>query len=94
MKRSFLALLLILIIHSASKAGNYSDTSSVLGRWDITVNISGKDFPSSTYITLIKRNDQYIQPTGADRLIAGDRLLVLSGNEEDLQEVLDMLSEK
>jgi NhaP-type Na+/H+ and K+/H+ antiporter len=39
-------------------------------------------FPSSTYITLIKRNDQYIQPTGADRLMAGDRLLVLSGNEE------------
>jgi hypothetical protein len=46
MKRSFIALLLILIIHSVSKAGNYSDTSSVLGRWDITVNISGKDFPS------------------------------------------------
>ena len=51
-------------------------------------------FPSSTYITLIKRNDQYIQPTGADRLMAGDRLLVLSGNEEELQEALDMLSEK
>ena len=51
-------------------------------------------FPSSTYITLIKRNDQYIQPTGADRLLAGDRLLVLSGNEEELQEALDMLSEK
>jgi len=51
-------------------------------------------FPSSTYITLIKRNDQYIQPTGADKLLAGDRLLVLSGNEEELQEALDMLSEK
>lgn len=51
-------------------------------------------FPSSTYITLIKRNDQYIQPTGADRLMAGDRLLVLSGSEEELQEALDMLSEK
>jgi hypothetical protein len=26
--------------------------------------------------------------------MAGDRLLVLSGNEEELQEALDMLSEK
>ncbi len=51
-------------------------------------------FPASTYITLIKRNDKYIQPTGADRLMAGDRLLVLSGNEAELQEALDMLSEK
>ncbi len=51
-------------------------------------------FPSSTYITLIKRNEKYIQPTGADRLLAGDRLLVLSGNEAELQEALDMLSEK
>ncbi len=51
-------------------------------------------FPSSTYITLIKRKEKYIQPTGADRLLAGDRLLVLSGNEAELQEALDMLSEK
>jgi hypothetical protein len=40
---NFIVLSLIL---SVTKAGNYSDTSSVLGRWDITVNISGKDFPS------------------------------------------------
>ena len=29
-----------------SKANNYSDTSSVLGRWDITMNIAGREFPS------------------------------------------------
>src|SRR5258705_9609711 len=46
MKRSLLILLFFLIIQSVIKAGNYSDTSSVVGRWDITVNISGKDFPS------------------------------------------------
>jgi cell volume regulation protein A len=51
-------------------------------------------FPSSTYITLIKRNEKYIQPTGADKLMAGDRLLVISDNEEELREFLDMLSEK
>jgi hypothetical protein len=43
---------------------------------------------------LIKRDGKYIQPTGSDRLMAGDRLLVLSGNEEELQDALDMLSEK
>ena len=46
MKRSFLILLYLIIILSVTKAENYSDTSSVLGRWDINVNISGKDFPS------------------------------------------------
>lgn len=33
-------------IASFSKANSLSDTSLVLGRWDITMNISGKDFPS------------------------------------------------
>lgn len=42
----------------------------------------------------IKREGQYIQPTGADKLMAGDRLPGLSGNEEELHEALDMLSEK
>ena len=46
MKRSLLTLLFSLIILSVIKAENYSDTSSVLGRWDITVNISGRDLPS------------------------------------------------
>jgi len=46
MKRSFLTLLFLLFILSVTKAENYSDTSYVLGRWDITVNISGKDLPS------------------------------------------------
>src|SRR6187549_1728257 len=46
MKRSFIALLICLIILPVIKGENYSDTSSVLGRWDITINISGKDFPS------------------------------------------------
>jgi hypothetical protein len=46
MKRSLLTLLICLIILPVIKGENYSDTSSVLGRWDITVNISGKEFPS------------------------------------------------
>ena len=46
MRRSFLCSLFFLVIVSIAKANNYSDTSSILGRWDITVNISGKNFPS------------------------------------------------
>lgn len=47
MKRLFLGLVSFLSILSIAKADNYySDTSSILGRWDVTVNIGGKDFPS------------------------------------------------
>ena len=46
MRRFFLTSLSFLFILSIIRGENYSDTSSVLGRWDITVNISGKDFPS------------------------------------------------
>lgn len=45
MSRYLLTILCFSIV-SFSKANSFSDTSSVLGRWDITVNISGKDFPS------------------------------------------------
>src|SRR6185436_16682148 len=46
MQRFILISSFLLTIISITRAENYSDTSSVLGRWDITVNISGKDFPS------------------------------------------------
>jgi hypothetical protein len=40
---------LLLMVISIAKAGNYltpSDTSSILGRWDITINMSGRQLPS------------------------------------------------
>jgi hypothetical protein len=73
MRRSLLTLLFFLFILSVTKAGNYSDTSSVLGRWDITVNISGKDFPSwfeverSGSRTLVGR---FVGPGGSARPIS------------------------
>ena len=73
MKRSLLTLFFYLIILSVTKAGNYSDTSSVLGRWDITVNISGKDFPSWLEV---KRSGssrlvgEFVGPTGSARPIS------------------------
>ena len=39
-------LIICFLMISLVKGGNLSDTSSVLGRWDLTVNISGKDRPS------------------------------------------------
>ena len=46
MYRSFLNLFAFILVVSFAKAENYSDTSSLLGRWNLTVNISGKDYPS------------------------------------------------
>ena len=45
MSRCLLTILCFSFV-SFLKANSFSDTSSVLGRWDITMNISGKDFPS------------------------------------------------
>lgn len=46
MLRSFFTSFFLFGVLSIIKAEGYSDTSSILGRWDITVNISGRDFPS------------------------------------------------
>jgi len=46
MYRHFINLFVFLLTMSFAKAGNNSDTSSILGRWDITMNISGREFPS------------------------------------------------
>ena len=51
-------------------------------------------FPPSTNIISIKRKGRYMQPTGADSLEAGDRLLILSDNDDELQDVLEMLNRK
>ena len=46
MSRILSILILCCFVASIAKAKTPSDTSAVLGRWDITVNISGKDRPS------------------------------------------------
>ncbi|MEQ1675958.1 MAG: potassium/proton antiporter [Chitinophagaceae bacterium] len=51
-------------------------------------------FPASVHILSIKRKGQYLQPTGSDKLLEGDHLLVLSGNEEEMQEFADILGKK
>jgi hypothetical protein len=46
MYRHLINLFVVLLTVSLAKAANISDTSSILGRWDITMNISGREFPS------------------------------------------------
>ena len=46
MLRYVLSSLFLVFAVSIARAKVYSDTSAILGRWDITVNIAGKDFPS------------------------------------------------
>jgi hypothetical protein len=46
MSRHFINLFVFLLIVSFAKAKNNSDTSSVLGRWDITMKIGEREFPS------------------------------------------------
>lgn len=51
-------------------------------------------FPPSIHILSIKRNGQYRQPTGSDKLLEGDHLMVLSGSDEDMEEFADILDIK
>lgn len=44
--------------------------------------------PPNTLVIMIKRYDSYFVPNGSTRLLAGDKLLLLSDNEEDLQHTL------
>jgi hypothetical protein len=46
MSKHLLASVFCLLVVTATKAINFSDTSVVLGRWDITMTIGTKQFPS------------------------------------------------
>ncbi|HET9277615.1 MAG TPA: DUF1080 domain-containing protein [Flavitalea sp.] len=73
MRRLFSILLSFIFMLSVAGAEQYSDTTSVLGRWDITVNIAGKDFPSWLEVersgprVLVGR---FVGPTGSARPIS------------------------
>lgn len=43
------------------------------------------DFPGEANITMIRRGDGYIEPNGSTRLLAGDRLMVLTDDEEGVR---------
>lgn len=48
--------------------------------------------PQHALIVLIKRSDKFITPKGSTLLESGDKLLILSENEENLDEVDNMLN--
>ena len=49
-------------------------------------------FPSSAFIVMIKRNDEYIRPGGSTEIAAQDVLMVLADNQSDFEKVSDCLS--
>ena len=51
-------------------------------------------FPKSALIAMIIREGKYITPDGATKLLEGDRLMVISENEEALNKVADCLNIK
>ena len=46
MSKQFLSFIFGLLVVTFTKANRLSDTSAVLGRWDITMNIGGRNFPA------------------------------------------------
>ncbi len=49
-------------------------------------------FPRTANIAMIIRGDNYITPTGNTRLEAGDKLVILSNSQENLQQVEELFS--
>lgn len=52
------------------------------------------NFPSSTFIIMIKRNGQYIRPGGSTIIEVDDVLMVLADREKDFAKVEDRLTKK
>jgi len=52
------------------------------------------DFPKTTTISFIQREDMYITPTGSTTIAINDKLFVLSENKESLAKVFDCLELK
>ena len=75
MKKIFLSAAACILLTSFTKANNlyFSDTSFITGRWDITVNISGKTYPSWLEIERSGNNSlvgQFVGVVGSARPIS------------------------
>ena len=49
-------------------------------------NLIEMPLPDKTLVVMVKRGEQYFVPTGQTELHAGDKLLVISDDEEALRE--------
>lgn len=47
------------------------------------------DMPEKTLVVMVKREEQYFVPTGSTELMVGDVLLLISDNDQSLQETFD-----
>jgi cell volume regulation protein A len=50
------------------------------------------NFPKTSLIVLINRNNKYITPNGSTELRAGDRLMVMTNSESEEQKIKEILS--
>ena len=52
------------------------------------------NFPKAAFISMIKRNDEYIRPGGATEIAANDTLMVLADSQDDFDKVSNCLKEQ
>ena len=48
-------------------------------------------FPKTSLIVLINRNDKYIMPSGTTTIVQGDKLLIMSDNNKDKDEIKQVI---
>ncbi len=68
-----IATILLLIVSNTKANGIRPDTASIEGRWDITINVSGKEVPSWLEVHhsgIHGLNGQYVGPGGSARPIS------------------------
>jgi cell volume regulation protein A len=75
-----------LTIQNDTKEIILTNSSDAVGKKIVDLHL-----PQSIHIVAIKRNAGYIPPTGSLKLLAGDRLLLLSDNEAELNEIMTKL---
>jgi len=81
------------LLLSESVKKNLMEIRIVAGDAAIGKKIVELNFPISASISMIKRGDQYITPTGFTVIEAGDTLVVLSKDERDMESVRTCLLE-
>ncbi len=52
------------------------------------------NFPKAAFISMIKRNEEYIRPGGATKIAANDTLMVLADSQDDFDKVSNCLKEQ
>ncbi|MDL2231423.1 potassium/proton antiporter [Porphyromonadaceae bacterium OttesenSCG-928-L07] len=63
-------------------------TEGILSKGNMLMNLS---LPDNTLVVMLKRNNQFIIPTGKTKLQPGDKLLVITDNDDELRHTYESL---